>query len=233
MPSGWRGTGSPRAEVAETEFYVRARVSRWGAGPARLKDKHQESTMKKLICTNWITLDGYIAGPTGEMDWILGDDQLSDYELGMVDNADTLLFGKKTYQDFAQYWPAVPGRADAMPWEHEFARRVNPLRKVVVSRTLQQAGWGESTLWRELDPAVVEQLKQGPGKSILMYGSATVVQQLTNLGLIDEYHLLVHPLLLGRGRLLLDNLDGRVRLERVEVKPFASGVVQMVYRPAK
>lgn len=188
--------------------------------------------MKKLIMTNWTTLDGYIAGPFGEMDWILGDDQLSDYEIGMVSNADTMLLGKKTYQDFAQYWSAMPTNPNGMPWEKVYAEKINSLKKVVVSHTLQAATWGDSTLWRELKPEAVEALKAEPGKSILMYGSATIVQQLTNFGLLDEYHLLVHPLLLGKGRLLLDNLDDRIKLELADVEKFKSGVVKMVYRRA-
>jgi dihydrofolate reductase len=95
--------------------------------------------MKKLIMTNWTTLDGFIAGPMGEMDWILGDDQLADYEIGMVSDADTLLLGKKTYQDFAQYWPAIPTSPKAQPWEKVYAEKINALKKVVISHTLQQA----------------------------------------------------------------------------------------------
>lgn len=188
--------------------------------------------MKKLIMTNWTTLDGYIAGPTGDMDWVRGDDELSDYEIGMVSAADTMLLGKKTYQDFAQYWSAVPANSTAMPWEKEYAAKINALDHVVISRTLQKADWGRSTLWRELDRAQVEALKAAPGSSILMYGSATIVQQLTNMGLLDEYHLLVHPLLLGGGRLLLDNIEHRVPLELADVHRFKSGVLQLVYRRA-
>jgi dihydrofolate reductase len=188
--------------------------------------------MKKLIATYWTTLDGYIAGPNGEMDWIRGDEELSAYEIGMVSDADTLLLGKKTYQDFAQYWGSVPANPNAPQWEKIYADKVNALDHFVISRTLQKAEWGKSTLWRDLDATKVEALKAAPGSSILMYGSATILQQLTNLGLLDEYHLLIHPLLLGGGRLLLDNIDQRVQLELADVHRFKSGVLRLVYRKA-
>jgi dihydrofolate reductase len=187
--------------------------------------------MKKLIITNWITVDGFIAGPMGEMDWILGDQQLSDYEIGMVTAADTMLLGKKTYQDFAQYWPVVP--TNPQDWEKVYAERINAIHKVVVSHSLQAATWHTSELWRDLDAARVNELKARPGEgNILMYGSATIVQQLTNLGLMDEYHLLIHPLILGKGRRLLDNLDSRTSLRLADSETFASGVVKLVYARA-
>jgi dihydrofolate reductase len=189
--------------------------------------------MKKLIITNWITIDGFIAGPMGEMDWILGDQQLSDYEIGMVTAADTMLLGKKTYQDFAQYWPVAPTNPNTQPWEKVYAGHINALHKVVVSHSLQSADWATSELWRELDAAKVSELKARAGAgNILMYGSATIVQQLSNLGLMDEYHLLIHPLILGKGRRLLDNLEGRTSLRLADSETFASGVVKLVYAKA-
>jgi dihydrofolate reductase len=187
--------------------------------------------MRKLITTHWITLDGYIAGPDGEMDWLLGDEEMSDYEIGLVSDADTLMLGRQTYLDFAGYWPATARNPDAAPWERTYAGKVDALKKVVVSRTLKQAVWKEAEIWPELSPAPIDDLKAGGDKSIVMYGSADVVQQLANMGRVDEYHLLVHPVILGAGRLLLENIEHRIPLERAGAKPFKSGVMLMVYRP--
>ena len=165
--------------------------------------------MRKLIVTMWTTLDGFIADANGEMDWLLGDDQLSDYEIALVSNADTLLFGRKTYQDFLGYWPNVPRNPDAAAWEKTYAEKINAMTKVVLSTTLDKAEWDPSQIRRSIDRDEIKELKDEPGANILIYGSASVVQQLTNLGLIDEYQLVVHPVLLGGGKRLFDDIkDG-------------------------
>jgi dihydrofolate reductase len=188
--------------------------------------------MRKLIYTAWTTLDGYIAGPAGEMDWIRGDEEMSAYEIGVVSDADTLMLGRQTYLDFAGYWPAAAKDPSKPQWERTYGARVDGLHKVVVSRTLKEAPWQEATILNELTAEKVAALKGGTGKNIVMYGSASVVQQLAAMGLVDEFHLLVHPLVLGGGRLLFENIDGRVELERAAAEPFKSGVVKLVYRRA-
>jgi len=187
--------------------------------------------MKKLIASNWISLDGYISGPNGELDWILGDGQLAEYETTLMQQVDTTLFGRKTYEQLSQYWGAVPNNPQAMDWEKPYAEMINAAHHVVVSHDLKDAAWGRSTVWRTIDPKAVETLKAGSGKSILMFGSASIVQQLMPLGLIDEYHLLVHPVLLGGGtRLFADG--ARTKLKRVSAEPFASGILKTVFQPA-
>ena len=187
--------------------------------------------MKKLIVSNWISLDGYIAGPNGALDWILGDGRLARYETDLMEQVDTTLFGRKTYEQLSGYWGAVPNNPQAMDWEKPYAEMINAAHHVVVSHSLKDASWGKTTIWHDIDPKAVEALKAGSGKSILMFGSASVVQQLTKLGLIDEYHLLVHPVLLGGGTRLFDAND-RVKLKRVDVEPFDSGIVKTVFQPA-
>jgi dihydrofolate reductase len=190
--------------------------------------------MRKIIHTSWISLDGFVAGPSGEFDWVLGDSQLANYELGMVAEADSLLLGKNTYLEFSQYWSAVPESPHAMDWEKEYAKKFNVMPKVVVSRNLQPAAatWGQSDVWRGLDPAKVEALKAGSGGSILMYGSTSIAQQLIKLGLLDELQLLVHPVLLGIGKRLFDHLDTRAKFTVADTERWDSGIVKMVYRKA-
>ncbi|MGZ3675608.1 MAG: dihydrofolate reductase family protein, partial [Ktedonobacterales bacterium] len=144
--------------------------------------------MRKIVTTTWVTLDGYIAGPNGEMDWIgeLYDEAMGKYESDIVDTADTLLLGRVTYESFAGSWPYVPDKPDAPEAEKDYARRLNAMQKIVFSKTLPSADWNNSRLMREVVPEEIEQLKREPGRDMLIYGSASLVQALTNLGLIDE-----------------------------------------------
>lgn len=189
--------------------------------------------MGRLIYSAWVTLDGYVDGPKGEMDWIRGDDQMSQYEIGLVGDANTLMLGRQTYLDFAGYWPATARNPDAPAWEQTYGKAVDQLHKVVVSRTLKETVWTQASILPELSAHAVEDLKAGRAKNIVMYGSVEVLQQLAKMGLVDEYHLLVHPVLVGGGRRLFERIDARVDLERVEVTPFPNGATLMVYRPTK
>jgi dihydrofolate reductase len=184
--------------------------------------------MKKLIVSNWVSLDGYISGPNGELDWILGDGQLAEYETSLIQTVDTTLFGRKTYEQLSQYWSAIPTSPQAMDWEKPYAKMINAARHIVVSDGLKSAEWGESTIWRGLDRKAVENLKAGSGGAIVIYGSASIVQQLSRLGVIDEYHLLVHPVLLGGGCRLFDTVMDRRKLKRISADAFDSGIVKLV-----
>lgn len=191
--------------------------------------------MRKIIVTMWMTLDGFIAGPNGEMDWIgaIYDEAMGNYEYDLISAADTLMLGRTTYESFAGSWPKVPDNLNASPGEVAYARQLNAMRKVVFSKTLEKAEWHNSTLLRDIVPVEIEQLKQEPGKDIVIYGSASVVQALTNLGLIDEYQLLIHPDILGGGKPLFKNIKDRVHLKLVNTKTHPSGVVVLYYQPDK
>ena len=190
--------------------------------------------MKKVIVTMWITLDGFIAGPNGEMDWIgeIYDEAMGKYEDDLVSAADTLLLGRVTYQSFVGSWPKVPDNPSASQGEIEYAHKVNAMRKVVFSRTLETADWNNSTLVRDNIAEEVARLKQESGKDIVIYGSASIVQNLTNAGVIDEYQLLVHPVILGDGKPLFKNIEDRKKLKLVQTKTHPSGIVLLYYQPA-
>lgn len=188
--------------------------------------------MRKLVLTEWISLDGYTAGPNNDMSFVgeSFNDEMGKYEDDIVNTGDTLVLGRVTYESFAGSWPHVPEKPDASEGEKAYARKLNAMRKIVFSRTLPSADWNNSTLLRDIDPDQIRRWKQENGKDILIYGSASIVQQLTNLGLIDEYQLLVHPVVLGGGKRLLADVTDKHALKLVSAKPFSSGVVLLTYQ---
>jgi dihydrofolate reductase len=188
--------------------------------------------MRKIITTTWITLDGFIAGPNGEMDWVIVDEEMGKYEGDIVSAADTLLLGRVTYQSFAGSWPYVPDNPNAQLEEKEYARKLNAMRKIVFSRTLSSVEWNNSSLVGEVIPEEIVKLKQEPGRDMLIYGSASLIRTLTNHGLIDEYQLLVHPVVLGDGKPLFLDITDSHKLQLVGTKTFPSGVVGLYYQPA-
>lgn len=187
--------------------------------------------MSKIVVTMWITLDGFIADSAGNIDWILGDDELSEYELNIMKNADTMIFGANTYKDFAGYWPNVPDSPGAMDWEKIHAKNMNKAKKIVFSKTIAEPEWENTIVLNDIHEGEIQKLKNESKNSLLIYGSASIVQQLTNLGLIDEYQLLVHPVALGSGKPLFENLKSRLNLTLSETKKFSSGVICSTYHP--
>ena len=184
----------------------------------------------KLTVTMWMSLDGFIAGPGGELDWILGDDEMSDYEINLISEADTLLLGRKTYEEFYAYWSEKGPPKEG--WEKIFAKKINALHKIAISKTLEKAEWNDSEIVSGVATEKIEKLKAESKKGMLIYGSASIVQQLGNLGLIDEYQLLVHPILLSQGRKLFEDVD-KTGLKLLSSKAFKSGVMVLTYQPAK
>src|SRR5690606_29377751 len=170
--------------------------------------------------------DGFVAGDDGSLDWIIMGDERADYMVEAIRNADTLLMGRRTYQGFASFWPDAPNNPDAAPVEKIIGGRFNAMRKVVYSTSLERADWQGTSISRSIDPAEVARLKAESEKGIRLDGSISIVQQMTRLGLVDEYRLMVHPVALGKGRPLFEE---RVDLELIRSEPLRSGVVVLTY----
>jgi dihydrofolate reductase len=188
--------------------------------------------MRRIVTTTWVTLDGFVAGPNGDMGWVgeIYDEAMGTYENDLVNAVDGLLLGRVTYESFAGSWPHVPDRPTASEGEKIYARRLNAMEKVVISTTLDRAEWNNSRLLREITPEAIERLKAEPGGDLLIYGSASVVRALTGLGLIDEYQVLVHPVLVGSGKPLFGDLAEQMKLKLVSSKTHLSGVVLLTYQ---
>jgi dihydrofolate reductase len=157
--------------------------------------------MRKVIVSNLMSLDGFFESSDQKLDWCVVDEEFFAYANDMLRNADTLLFGRKTYQHMADYWPTAP--AD------EIENQRNNLPKIVFSRTLQGAEWKNSTLVKSDAVAEISRLKQLPGKNMVILGSATLASFLLQRGLIDEYRVILNPVFLGRGKPLFQDVKER------------------------
>jgi dihydrofolate reductase len=161
---------------------------------------------------------------------------------GSLDQSDAMLFGRRTYQAFESFWPRAVDDSPTAPQPHgpgrsremrAFAVWINTVTKVVFSKTLNKVTWNNSRLVHDFDAREIEAMKKGPGKAIMVFGSGSIVALLGQQGLIDEYQLIVSPILLGDGRSLLAGVAKSVRLELLEAKPYPAGNVMLRYAPAK
>src|SRR5438552_10078288 len=180
--------------------------------------------MRKVVVAEFLSLDGVMEAPE-KWSFQFWNDEIAKFKRDELFASDAHLLGRVTYQIFAGAWPS---RTD----EEGFADRMNSLPKYVVSITLKKAEWKNSHLIRENVAEEVSNLKQQPGQDILVAGSATLVQTLIQHDLIDEYHLLVFPLVLGSGKRLFKD-EAKATLKLIEAKTFSSGVVLLSYRPDK
>lgn len=187
--------------------------------------------MRKIIVSMWTTLDGFVAGPRDEMDWLLIDDQMYRYERKLVEDSGGLLLGRITHADFAGHWPRAAQNPDETDDVRGYARRVDTMEKIVVSASGNIAAWQNTRRLERVHPDEIIELKRGPGGDIVVYGSLAVIRSLVERGLVDEFQLLVHPVFLRNGKALFEDGQPPQRLELVSAEPFTSGVVLMKYRP--
>ena len=178
---------------------------------------------RKITFALNVTLDGYTDHTVG-----IADDELHDFFAQLLEDADLILFGRVTYQLMASYWPHAENDPEAAESMKRFAKRYNALPKIVFSRTLRKAEWYNSRIERGSLVDQVLKLKQQPGKNVLISG-ISIFQELMRHNLIDEYWLLVHPVIWPKGKRLFDDSDSHVNLALVETRTFASGVVVLHY----
>jgi dihydrofolate reductase len=187
--------------------------------------------MRKLLLLEHVSLDGYAAGPHGEINWIWFDEELSDYVAPFTDRADTAIYGRVTYDMMNAYWPTAGDRQGASKHDLHHSRWYNSATKLVVSRTLQAQGDDKTRVIGDDLGAAIQEVKSQPGRDLLMIGSLSTAKKFMRLGLIDEYVINVNPVILGAG-ISLFGAGERINLRLVASRTFASGVVGLRYEKA-
>jgi dihydrofolate reductase len=183
--------------------------------------------VRKVIMFNMVTLDGYFEGPNHDIDWHRTDEEFNDFSIEQIKTADSILFGRVTYQLMESYWPTP----DALANDPEVAGSMNSTPKYVFSRTLDQASWSNTTLIKGNAVEGVAKLKQQAGKIMLLCGSADLAADLTAHGLIDEYRLMVNPVVIGSGTPLFKEVKEQLNLKLLKSRAFGNGNVLLYYQP--
>ena len=185
--------------------------------------------MRKLIFFMHTSLDGFVAGPNGERNWINVDEEMFDFVATMTDQADTALYGRVTYEMMQSYWPKAGEQPNASKHDKEHSNWYNKVSKVVLSKTIQETGLHNTKIISDQLSDNINKIKQQDGKNILIFGSPGASQSLLNQGLIDKFWLFVNPIILGQGMPLFKNITVTTKLKLVETKIFASGVIALHY----
>jgi dihydrofolate reductase len=186
--------------------------------------------MQRLISFTQVTLDGYFTGSNGDLSWAHEGPQDAEWNAFVAENASgggQLLFGRITYELMVSYWPTPAARAN----DPVVAEGMNNLPKVVFSRTLEKASWSNTRLVKGDLATAVRTLKREPGEGMAILGSGSIVSQLAQAGLIDEYQIVVKPVALGEGRALFDGIKQKLSLKLTKTRAFANGNVLLSYEP--
>jgi dihydrofolate reductase len=192
-----------------------------------MQGRTKEFSMRKIVASELVSLDGVMESPE-EWAFSYSNDEMAEANTSGMAEADAMLFGRVTYEEFAAYWPYQNSA------EQPFTDYLNNTPKYVVSTTLEEPlEWQNSILINDNVAQEISRLKQQPGKDIGIVGSGTLVRSLLRDGLLDELTLMVPPIILGRGKRLFEEAGDQKALELVDSKTFATGVLYLTYRPAQ
>lgn len=180
--------------------------------------------MRKVKLQMQVSIDGFVAGPNGEMDWMVWDwdDELKDYVTQLTEPTDTILLGRVLAQGFIPHWASDP--------QQEGADKINSSKKVVFTKTLEESVWDNTILAKGDFEAEVMQIKKQDGNDIIVYGGGRFVSSMIKKGLIDEYYFLINPTILGKGMPIFQALEELRNLKLVETKAFKCGIAVMRYQ---
>jgi dihydrofolate reductase len=190
--------------------------------------RQAHNLMRKLICFNMITIDGFFEGPNQDIGWHTVDEEFNEFAIDQLDSVDILLFGRVTYELMASYWPTELALKD----DPIVAEKMNSKSKLVFSKTLDKADWNNTHLVRENIRDEILKLKSQPGKDLIILGSSDLSASLAQAGLIDEYRLMVSPVILGSGKNILHGLPSQLALKLLKTRIFRNGNVLLYYQPA-
>ena len=184
--------------------------------------------MRKIFAFLMTTLDGYYEGPDQEFDFWVTDEEFDEFSVEQLDEVDTLLFGRVTYEGMAAYWPTSAAEED----DPRVTQRMNSISKIVVSRSLDKAEWANTRVVKGDIAEDLAKLKRQPGKDIAIFGSSDLTVSLLRMGLVDEVRIMVNPVVLGDGKSLFTTAGERIGLKLLRSRPFRSGNVLLYYEPA-
>lgn len=185
--------------------------------------------MRKIISFVHISLDGFVAGPNGEMNWIKVDEELFDHVGKRIEKTGAALYGRKTYEMMEAYWPTAGDKPNASKHDTEHSAWYNNAHKIVLSKTLKGRHLPNTTIISDNLSEHINRIKQQPGSEVLLFGSPTATHALIAQGLIDGYWLFVNPIVLGQGIPLFKNIKAKTKLSLLNTQRFASGVTELDY----
>jgi dihydrofolate reductase len=188
--------------------------------------------MRKIVSFFHVSLDGYVAGLNGEMDWIKVDDEIFEHVGDRVNNSDTALYGRVTWQMMEGYWPTAADQPNASKHDIEHAAWYKTAEKIVLSESMKGEQLPNTVFISEDVEQRIKALKQQGDKEILLFGSPSATHSLLQYDLIDEFWLFVNPVLLGKGMPLFKNVSETTPLTLVSSKTFSNGVICMHYKKA-
>ncbi|HVG40439.1 MAG TPA: dihydrofolate reductase family protein, partial [Chitinophagaceae bacterium] len=176
-----------------------------------------------------LSLDGFVAGPNGEMDWINVDEEIFDHVGKRISETDTALYGRVTFEMMEGYWPNAGNEPDASKHDIEHSMWYNKAHKVVLSKRLKGSSLTNTTIISDNLSKEIAEIKQGSGSEILVFGSPTATHSLIQLNLIDGYWLFVNPIILGRGIPLFVDIKDKIGLKLLTTRQFTCGVTELNY----
>ena len=185
--------------------------------------------MRKIISFMHISLDGFVAGLNGEMDWIKVDEEIFDYGHDRIREGDTALYGRVTYQMMENYWPTAADKPTATKHDIEHSKWYNKVQKVVLSKTMKDTGLTNTKIISNNLTHRINEIKQQAGKDIFLFGSPTATHSLIQLNLIDGYWLFVNPIILGQGIPLFIDIKDKIKLKLLTTRQFTCGVTELNY----
>jgi dihydrofolate reductase len=189
--------------------------------------------MRNLVLFMHTSLDGFVAGPNGEMDWIKVEEEIFDFAERRTQAADTAMYGRVTYQMMEGYWPTAADQPNPTRHDIQHSRWYNQVAKVVLSRTMKGTNRINTTIISDRLTDEINKLKHAPGKEIIIFGSPSAAHSLMAAKLIDEFWLFVNPVLIGQGIPLFKGIQEITALALVDSHVFSSGVVCLHYKSAR
>jgi dihydrofolate reductase len=188
--------------------------------------------MRKIISFMHISLDGFVAGPNGEMNWIKVDEEIFDHIGKRISETDSASYGRVTYEMMENYWPNAGNEPNASKHDIEHSRWYNKVQKIVLSKTMKDTGLTNTKIISDNLSDRINEIKQshhGGSKEILLFGSPTATHSLIQLNLIDGYWLFVNPIILGRGIPLFTGIKDKIKLKLLTTRQFTPGVTELNY----